>query len=66
VGGGGAPGVELPSWAVTLPERYAAALRRADTPVLGRIEKGRLLLDLRCVPANEDALVHKAVAALVC
>jgi L-seryl-tRNA(Ser) seleniumtransferase len=66
VGGGGAPGVELPSWAVTLPERYAPALRRADTPILGRIEKGRLLLDLRCVPADEDALLHKAVAALAC
>jgi L-seryl-tRNA(Ser) seleniumtransferase len=64
VGGGGAPGVELPSWAVTLPERYAPALRRADTPVLGRLERGRLLLDLRCVPADQDALLHKAVAAL--
>ena len=31
VGGGGAPGVLLPSWAVTLPERYAPALRRAET-----------------------------------
>jgi L-seryl-tRNA(Ser) seleniumtransferase len=64
VGGGGAPGVLMPSWAVTLPERYASALRRAETPVLGRVEKGRLLLDLRCVPAEQDALLHKAIAAL--
>jgi L-seryl-tRNA(Ser) seleniumtransferase len=56
--------VELPSWALTLPERYAPALRQADTPVLGRIEKGRLLLDLRCVPADQDVLLHKAIAAL--
>jgi L-seryl-tRNA(Ser) seleniumtransferase len=64
VGGGGAPGVLLPSWAVTLPQRYAPALRRAETPVLGRVEKGRLLLDLRAVPAEHDALLHKAIAAL--
>jgi L-seryl-tRNA(Ser) seleniumtransferase len=64
VGGGGAPGVLLPSWAVILNERYAPALRRAETPVLGRVEKGRLLLDLRAVPAELDALLHKAIAAL--
>jgi L-seryl-tRNA(Ser) seleniumtransferase len=45
VGGGGAPGVELPSAAVALPEAYAAPLRAAG--VVGRVENGRLLLDLR-------------------
>lgn len=61
VGGGGAPGVELKSWAVALPERYAAALRRGDPPVVGRVERGRLLLDLRCVPADLDDTVRAAV-----
>jgi L-seryl-tRNA(Ser) seleniumtransferase len=61
VGGGGAPGVELPSWALALPERYAAPLRLGDPPVVGRVERGRLLLDLRCVPAERDAAVARAV-----
>lgn len=61
VGGGGAPGVELDSWALSLPERYAAPLRTGDPPVLGRVVRGRLLLDLRCVPADADEAVREAV-----
>jgi L-seryl-tRNA(Sec) selenium transferase len=61
VGGGGAPGVELDSWALSLPERYAAPLRTGDQPVLGRVVRGRLLLDLRCVPADADEAVCAAV-----
>ncbi|MDM4719104.1 L-seryl-tRNA(Sec) selenium transferase [Micromonospora sp. WMMA1363] len=61
VGGGGAPGVELDSWAVSLPESYAQPLRTGAPPVLGRVVRGRLLLDLRCVPAADDAAVRAAV-----
>ncbi|SCL72429.1 L-seryl-tRNA(Sec) selenium transferase [Micromonospora peucetia] len=61
VGGGGAPGVELDSWALSLPERYARPLRVGDPPVLGRVVRGRLLLDLRCMPADADATVRAAV-----
>ncbi|MFI7657682.1 L-seryl-tRNA(Sec) selenium transferase [Micromonospora parva] len=61
VGGGGAPGVELDSWALSLPERYAAPLRTGEPPVLGRVVRGRLLLDLRCVPADADETVRQAV-----
>ncbi|RLK25662.1 L-seryl-tRNA(Sec) selenium transferase [Micromonospora sp. M71_S20] len=61
VGGGGAPGVELASWALSLPERYASPLRVGDPPVLGRVVRGRLLLDLRCVPADADAALRAAV-----
>ena len=39
VGGGGAPGVELPAWAVALPSRFAAPLRPGDPPVVGRVER---------------------------
>jgi L-seryl-tRNA(Ser) seleniumtransferase len=63
VGGGGAPGLSLPSWALSLPERYADPLRHADPPVLGRVERGRLLLDLRCVPPSQDPLLRKAILA---
>jgi L-seryl-tRNA(Ser) seleniumtransferase len=61
VGGGGAPELELPSWALSLPEGYAGPLRTGPTPVVGRVERGRLLLDLRCVPAGSDAELTAAV-----
>ncbi|QGK70475.1 L-seryl-tRNA(Sec) selenium transferase [Allosaccharopolyspora coralli] len=63
VGGGGAPGVELPSAAVSLPARYAEVLRRGDPPVVGRVEDGRCLLDLRSVDPDEDQLLTEAVRA---
>ncbi|WP_200214463.1 L-seryl-tRNA(Sec) selenium transferase [Micromonospora coerulea] len=61
VGGGGAPGVELDSWALSLPERYAEPLRTGEPPVLGRVLHGRLLLDLRCVPAEADPVLRAAI-----
>jgi L-seryl-tRNA(Ser) seleniumtransferase len=64
VGGGGAPGVELPSWALALPPRYTEPLRLGDPPILGRVEHGRLLLDLRCVPAELDERIAAAVRGL--
>jgi L-seryl-tRNA(Ser) seleniumtransferase len=71
VGGGGAPGVRLPSAALSLPERLAqdlrtgAAVRRGNAPaVVGRLEGGRLLLDLRSVaPADDERLVAAVLAA---
>jgi len=63
VGGGGAPEVQLPSAAVSLPESYAAALRAASPPVVGRLEAGRCLLDLRTVPPEQDELLAAAVRA---
>jgi L-seryl-tRNA(Ser) seleniumtransferase len=54
VGGGGAPGVDLASAAVSLPEPYADALRHGEPPVIGRVESGRCLLDLRAVPEAVD------------
>ena len=63
VGAGSGPGVALAGWAVSIPERYAAALRSGDPAVVGRLSGGRCLLDLRCVaPADDDALVEAARA----
>ena len=61
VGGGGAPGVVLPGWAVALPEEWAAPLRTTRPAVVGRVERGLLLLDLRCVPPESDDEVLAAV-----
>jgi L-seryl-tRNA(Ser) seleniumtransferase len=64
VGGGGAPGVVLPSAAVSLPEAYAAALRAGDPAVLGRVAGGRCLLDLRAVEETDDRALQRAVLAV--
>jgi L-seryl-tRNA(Ser) seleniumtransferase len=59
VGGGGAPGVPLPSAAVALPATLAEPLRLGRPPVVGRVREGRLLLDLLAVdPADDDVLVE--------
>jgi L-seryl-tRNA(Ser) seleniumtransferase len=63
VGGGGAPGLGLPGWAVSLPAAYAGALRAGDPCVVGRVERGRCLLDLRCVPEQADETLAAAVRA---
>jgi L-seryl-tRNA(Ser) seleniumtransferase len=61
VGGGAAPGVELPSAAVSVPVDLAAALRRGRPPVIGRAEDARCLLDLRTVSPSDDETLVTAV-----
>ena len=54
----------LPSAAISLPELLAVPLRRGEPAVVGRLEAGRLLLDLRSVdPADDDRLVAAVLAA---
>jgi L-seryl-tRNA(Ser) seleniumtransferase len=63
-GGGTNPGATLPSFAVGLRAKHlnadnlAALLRTLDPPVIARIHEGLVLLDLRTVPAKDDALVR--------
>jgi L-seryl-tRNA(Ser) seleniumtransferase len=64
VGGGGAPGVALPGWALALPAALAEPLRLGDPAVVCRVERGRCLVDLRCVPDTADALLRKAIEAV--
>jgi L-seryl-tRNA(Ser) seleniumtransferase len=61
VGGGGAPEVPLPSAAVVVPESLAAPLRLGTPAVVGRVERGRLLLDLLAVAPEEDDTLVEAV-----
>jgi L-seryl-tRNA(Ser) seleniumtransferase len=60
IGGGSAPDVELPTWliAVSKPGLSAAEiearLRHAAPPVIARIERDNVLLDLRTVLPDQD------------
>jgi L-seryl-tRNA(Ser) seleniumtransferase len=61
VGGGAAPGVSLPSAAVSLPAGLATPLRSGRPSVVGRTEDARCLLDLRSVAPDDDENVVAAV-----
>jgi L-seryl-tRNA(Ser) seleniumtransferase len=63
VGGGGAPGMPLPGWAVRLPEAAAPLLRTGRPAVLPRVHDRACLVDLRCVPESEDERLRAAVQA---
>jgi L-seryl-tRNA(Ser) seleniumtransferase len=68
VGGGSLPGETLPTRLLAIvgsdsPDRLAARLRAADPPVIGRVERDRLVLDLRTVLPEEDDLLAIALDA---
>jgi len=65
VGGGGAPGLLLPGWALALPATLAGPLRTGDPSVVCRVERDRCLVDLRCVPESADPLLRKAIEAVL-
>jgi L-seryl-tRNA(Ser) seleniumtransferase len=65
VGAGGAPEQPLPSWAVQLPSEWARPLREGTPSVVGRVERGALLLDLRSVQPEQDGELVRALASLV-
>jgi L-seryl-tRNA(Ser) seleniumtransferase len=63
-GGGALPQAPLPGRALALtlpplaPQELEARLRRAHTPVIGRVERGVVVLDLRTVlPGDQEALM---------
>jgi L-seryl-tRNA(Ser) seleniumtransferase len=70
IGGGSAPGVELPTWLVaiektgTTPDGLEAALRRQAPPIIARIERDRVLLDLRTVLPEQDSTLLACLARL--
>ena len=68
VGGGSLPDVAIPSWGISLlparfsVERLERAMRELDVPVIGRIEKGRFLIDARTVQEEDETYLPLAVA----
>jgi L-seryl-tRNA(Ser) seleniumtransferase len=70
-GGGSLPGEGLPSSLVVVEPGPAGAdavltrLRVGDPPIVARIERDRVVVDLRTVPPDLDELVAEAVAGAV-
>ena len=68
VGGGSVPGQMLKTFAVSLaPTHISVAeldnrLRHTEPPIIARISKDRLLLDVRTIEAADDAVVVSAIA----
>ena len=70
VGGGSAPGVELATWLVAIekrgltPDALEERLRRLTPPVVARIERDRVLLDLRTVVPDQDQTLLGLIASV--
>lgn len=62
VGAGSAPGLGVPSAGVAVEGDHRAALRRAEPPVLARMEGDRTLCDLRAVEPELDGAILAALA----
>ena len=65
VGGGSRPGEALPAWAVALEPagELEAFLRGWRVPILGRIHRGKLLLDVRTLLPGDEEEIAAALAA---
>lgn len=70
LGGGSVPTQKIPTYCVSLRpsdgsvDRLAERLRTVSPPVIGRISKDQLLLDLRTIAPNEDMQVVSAFESL--
>jgi L-seryl-tRNA(Ser) seleniumtransferase len=69
VGGGSAPGLELPTVLLAImrdgesPDATERRLRSLDPPVIARIEHDRVVLDLRTVLPDQDAILRTLLGA---
>jgi L-seryl-tRNA(Ser) seleniumtransferase len=70
IGGGSAPGSTLPTRALAIAspdlsaDAIAQLLRAWATPIIARVEDGRVLLDLRTVEPANDAVILAAIESL--
>jgi L-seryl-tRNA(Ser) seleniumtransferase len=71
LGGGAAPSSVLPTRLLALTceglsaDELAGRLRASDSPIVTRVEEGRVLLDLRTVFPEQDALIASALDRIV-
>src|SRR5579864_1955134 len=70
IGGGSAPGIGLPTALVAISRQGLTAdalderLRALTPPVVGRIAEDRVVLDLRTVADDADALLTRALMSM--
>jgi L-seryl-tRNA(Ser) seleniumtransferase len=70
IGGGSAPGVELPTWLVAIdrdgtpPQALEERLRHLTPPIIARIEHDRVVLDPRTLQPEQDAMLLAAIRQL--
>jgi L-seryl-tRNA(Ser) seleniumtransferase len=70
IGGGAAPSAVLATALIAITSRQISAdelakrLRSGDPPIIGRVEEGRVLLDLRTVFPEQDQVVAAALVSI--
>jgi len=70
IGGGAAPSSVLPTRLLAVScsdltaDALCARLRNSDPPIIARVEDGRVLLDLRTVAPEQDALIAQALQSI--
>jgi L-seryl-tRNA(Ser) seleniumtransferase len=69
IGGGSTPDQTLPTWTVQLtvenPNAFESQLRCAPVPVIARIERGKVVLDMRTVADSEEDLLIASVKSAI-
>jgi L-seryl-tRNA(Ser) seleniumtransferase len=70
IGGGAAPSAALPTWLAAIAvdglgaDELLTRLRDSRPPVIGRVQEGRVVLDLRTVFPEQDQVVVAALRAI--
>lgn len=68
IGGGSTPDQMLKTWILELaaekPSEFEAKLRRAAVPVIARIERDKIILDMRTVADSEEQALVETVNAI--
>jgi L-seryl-tRNA(Ser) seleniumtransferase len=71
IGGGAAPSATLPTRLLAITcegmsaEELSRRLRASDTPIIARMEEGRVLLDLRTVLPEQDEVVTSSLQSIL-
>jgi L-seryl-tRNA(Ser) seleniumtransferase len=61
IGGGSTPDHVLPTWLI-VANKKESALRANNPPIISRVERDRVLLDLRTVLPEEEELLVQALS----
>lgn len=69
LGGGSLPAQKIPTWCISINpagsvDEFASRLRNSTPAILGRVQKDRLLLDLRTIAPGEDLEIVKALESM--